>query len=357
VNKTESITTTLLEPEITTGAKKIRLAINGFGRIGRAALKVALTKANIEIVAINDLSDIATLVHLLKYDSVMGRFAGEIVEEESSFIIDGHKIRVLAIKELENLPWKDLKIDVVLECTGRYTQDGASEGHIKAGAKKVIISAPAKGGAVKTIILGVNDSTYKNEPLVSNGSCTTNCVSPVIRVIKESLGIKNLTATTIHAVTAEQNIVDSAPPALHKDLRRARAAFSNIIPTTSGAGSAVVEVFPDLEGKIDIGAIRVPVICGSLTDFTITVEKDIVVADVNQLFKLAVSDPEYRGVLSATSDQIVSSDILGNPTSALIDLPLTKVISGNIVKVCAWYDNEWGYANRLAELAQFLFLA
>lgn len=352
-------TTILLDTETElqeqkTQSRKTRIAINGFGRIGKASFKIALERQDIEVVAINDLSDIATLAHLLKYDSVFGVYPKNINMDGNFLFVDGNKTQVLAISDPLKLPWKDLGIDIVIECTGRLTKDGASLAHITAGAKKVIISAPATGGDVKTIILGVNDNEYKGESLVSNGSCTTNCIAPIIKVVETTFGIERVSCTTIHAVTAEQNIVDSAPPALHKDLRRARAGGVNIIPTTSGALSAVVEIFPRLAGKIEVVSLRVPVICGSITDFSFMIKKETTVDEVNNALISAALSNEYKAVLATTNDPIVSSDIIGNPVSSLVDLSLTKVIAKNLVKIFSWYDNEWGYSNRLIDLCQLI---
>ncbi|MBU1104862.1 type I glyceraldehyde-3-phosphate dehydrogenase [Candidatus Parcubacteria bacterium] len=361
MEKSNHQTTTLLETavqlepkKLVTDSKRVRIAINGFGRIGRAVLKIAQEREDVEVVAINDLSDIATLAHLLKYDSVYGIYSKTINIQDNLLFVDGKKIQVLSIPDPANLPWKSLEIDVVVECTGRLTKDGASSAHVTAGAKKVIISAPAKGGNVKTIILGVNDGEYKGEPLVSNGSCTTNCIAPVVKVVENSFGVEQVSCTTVHAMTSEQNIVDSAPPALHKDLRRARAAGSNIIPTTSGAATALVEAFPNLVGKVEVVSLRVPIICGSITDFTFVTKKETTVEEVNKILTSASLSGEYKNVLATTSDPIVSSDIIGNPASSLVDLSLTKVISKNLVKIFSWYDNEWGYSNRLIDLCQHI---
>ncbi|MDO8599140.1 MAG: type I glyceraldehyde-3-phosphate dehydrogenase [bacterium] len=334
----------------------IRVAINGFGRIGRNTYKAIVERGldkELEVVAVNDLTDAATLAHLLKYDTVFGRFEGTVVAKGSALVVNGKTIQVIAEKDPAKLPWKKLKIDVVLECTGRYTKDGAARAHVTAGAKRVIVSAPTKGaGDVKTFVLGVNDRGYKGEDVISNASCTTNCVSPVTRVIQEAFGIERAMLTTIHAVTAEQNLVDGPPPGLKGgDLRRARAAYANMVPTTTGAAIAVTETIPSLKGKFDGLAVRVPVMDVSLTDFVFVVKKKVTSAQVNDAFRKAAKHPMYRGVLGVTDEQLVSSDFIKSAYSAVVDLPLTTVVDGTLVKVIAWYDNEWGYSCRLAEMA------
>ena len=272
--------------------------------------------------------------------------------EGGALVVNGKKIHVVAEKDPALLPWKKLKIDVVLECTGRYTKDGAARAHITAGAKRVIVSAPTKGGDVKTFVLGVNDAAYKGEDVINNASCTTNCVSPVTRVIQEAFGIERAALTTIHAMTAEQNLVDGPPPGLKGgDLRRARAASFNMVPTTTGAAIATMEAIPSLKGKFDGLAIRVPVMDVSLSDFVFVVKKPVTKEQVNAAFKKAAKNPLYRGVLGVTEEPLVSSDFIGNSYSAVVDLALTTVIDGTLVKVIAWYDNEWGYSCRLAEMA------
>ncbi|MFH1098834.1 MAG: type I glyceraldehyde-3-phosphate dehydrogenase [Candidatus Uhrbacteria bacterium] len=343
----------------------IRIAINGFGRIGRTTFKAIVERGldkELDIVAVNDLTDSATLAHLLKYDTVFGRFIGKVAAQGSALVVNGKKIQVLAEKDPTKLPWKKLKIDVVLECTGRYTKDGAARAHITAGAKRVIVSAPTsssggstaggKGGDIKTFVLGVNDADYKGEDVINNASCTTNCVSPVTRVIQEAFGIERATLTTIHAVTAEQNLVDGPPPGLKSgDLRRARAAYANMVPTTTGAAVAATETIPALKGKFDGLAVRVPVMDVSLSDFVFVVKKPVTVGKVNAAFRKAVGDRKYRGVIGVTDEPLVSSDFVKSAYSAVVDLSLTKVIDGTLVKVIAWYDNEWGYSCRLAEMA------
>lgn len=328
---------------------KIRVAINGFGRIGRAAFEVALEHKNLEVVAINDLTDTKTLAHLFTYDTVHGKAEHSVKYDEKDLIIDRKKYPVLAIKEPKKLPWKKMKVDVVLECTGRFVKDGAAEGHIKAGAKKVIVSAPAKGkGNVQTYVKGSNDEEYDpKHKVISNASCTTNCISPIMRVMADTFGIEKALMTTVHGYTSNQNLVDGP----HSDLRRARAAAMNIIPTSTGAAIATTKTLPELEGKFDGMAIRVPVIDGSLSDFTIITSKDVTVEQVNAAFKKAAKNPIYQGIIRITEDPIVSSDIIGDSHSAIVDIAFTKVVGGNMVKILAWYDNEWGYANRLVEMA------
>ncbi|MBI4128252.1 MAG: type I glyceraldehyde-3-phosphate dehydrogenase [Parcubacteria group bacterium] len=329
----------------------IKVAINGFGRIGRAAFKIALTKPELKVVAINDLTTPEVLTHLLRYDTNYGRYDREVRFDEKHLIIGGSAIPVYAEKEPQKLPWRELSVDVVLECTGRFTRDGAARAHLEAGAKRVIVSAPTKGGDVNTYLLGVNSDVYKGEDVISNASCTTNCIAPVAHVIQNAFGIVKAAMTTIHGYTAEQNLVDGPPPALHHDLRRARAAAENIVPTTTGAAISTTEAIPELKGKFDGLAMRVPVPVGSLSDFTMLVSRPATVEEVNQAFKDAAIHPFYKGILEVTEDPIVSSDIVGTTASAIVDLTLTKVIDGDLLKVIAWYDNEWGYANRLVEEA------
>jgi glyceraldehyde 3-phosphate dehydrogenase len=355
--ETSPTTTTITSFEESSLPKKIRLAINGFGRIGRSVLRISLQNKNVEVIAINDLSDIKTLAHLLKYDSIRGSFLESVSVEDNYLAINGKRILVTAVKEAEKLPWKKLNIDCVIECTGRFTTAELAKSHVVAGAKKVIISAPAKDSYTKTVILGVNEDTIKNEIIISNGSCTTNCIAPVIKALHHTHGVESLVATTIHSVTAEQNLVDSAPPALHTDLRRARSALNNIIPTTSGASGAIVAVFPELKGRVEVSSLRIPVNCGSVTDFVFTLTESGGIEEINQVLRLAATDPKYKGVLAVTEDPIVSSDIIGNLHSTVLDLLQTKVVSKNIVRLLSWYDNEWGYSNRLVELSEMFSLS
>lgn len=329
----------------------VKVAINGFGRIGRAAFKAALEGQSVKVVAINDLVDTATLAHLLKYDSVYGFFEKKVEHDEKNLIVDGIKYPALSVKEASSLPWRKLGVDVVLECTGRYVNDGAAKVHWQAGAKKVIVSAPAKGkGAVPTYVFGSNEKEYKGENLISMGSCTTNCIAPITKVIQENFGIKQAFFTTIHAYTADQNLVDGP----HKDLRRARSAAYSIIPTSSGAAISVAETQPNLKGRFDGLAIRVPVICGSLTDLVFLLRAKTTVQKVNAVLKKAARSKELARYLTTISDEIVSADIIKNTASSIVDLNLTMVVNGDLVKVLAWYDNEWAYSLRLVEMAQYI---
>lgn len=326
-----------------------RVAINGFGRIGRAAFKVLQEKVDAEVVAINDLTPPEALAYLLKYDTAYGIYEESVSHTDREIVVDGKKIPVLSEKEPAKLPWKDYKVDVVLECTGRFIEDGASRAHIDAGAQKVVVSAPTKGAGddVHTFLKGVNHEDYKGDDVISNASCTTNCVAPVAGIIHSKFKILKSAMTTIHGYTASQSLVDG----YHKDPRRGRAGALNLIPTTTGAAKATAKVIPELEGIFDGIAIRAPVIVGSLSDFTFLVEKKTAVEEVNKAFIEAKDKPFYKGVLDVTEEPIVSSDIIGNSHSAVVDLPFTKVIDGDLIKVLAWYDNEWAYAHRLVEMA------
>ena len=328
------------------------IAINGFGRIGRNVFKAGLGKPGFNVVAVNDLTDTRTLAHLLKHDTMYRTFDHQVSYDDTRVIVDGRKIAVVAEKDPKMLPWKKMKIDIVLECTGRFADlEGASQ-HITAGAKRVIISAPAKGG-VPTHVIGVNEKTAgKSAAVINNASCTTNCITPVAAIIESAFGIKKAMMTTIHSYTAEQNLVDGPPPGLKSgDLRRARAAGQNIIPTTTGAAIATTEVIPSLKGLFDGLAIRVPTAVGSLSDFTFLLKKKTTVEQVNQAFVKASKNPLWKGIVEVTNEQLVSSDFIGNSASAIVDLSLTKVIDGDFLKIIAWYDNEWGYSHRLAEMA------
>ena len=324
--------------------KKIKVAINGFGRIGRLTFRRLLEKENVEIVAINDLTDNATLAHLLKYDSVHGRFNGTISSDADSITVNGKAIKSFAERDPKLLPWASLGVDVVLESTGRFIdQDGAGQ-HLTAGARKVIISAPAKGD-IPTVVLGVNDETLTDEmTIISNASCTTNCLAPMAKVLDDTFGIEKGFMTTVHAYTADQNLQD-AP---HSDLRRSRAAAYSIIPTSTGAAKAVGLVLPHLKGKLDGNAMRVPTPDGSVTDFTALLKRDATVAEINAALKAAADGP-MKGILEYTTDEIVSIDIIGNPHSCILDSNLTTAM-GNLVKVVGWYDNEFGYSSRAADL-------
>ncbi|MFA6995061.1 MAG: type I glyceraldehyde-3-phosphate dehydrogenase [Patescibacteria group bacterium] len=331
--------------------KKMNIAINGFGRIGRAVLKIIWWRfPNLHIVAINDLTDPATLAHLLSHDSCYGSSQQKISATKDSLIINGHKIPVLAIKDPSMLPWKALKVDVVLECTGRFTDKAGLSLHLQAGAKKVILSAPAKKGGVKTIVPGVNmNKVTKSDNLLNCASCTTNCLAPVTKVIKDAYGIKKALMTTVHSYTADQNLVDGP----HKDLRRARAAAINIIPTTTGAAIAATETIPSLRNKFDGLAVRVPTPVGSLCDTVYLLKKKTTTGAVNQVFK-KIARGKMKGIIEASDEELVSSDVIGNAHSAIVDLKNTRIVDGDLLKVISWYDNEWGYSNRLVELADYL---
>lgn len=326
----------------------IKTAINGFGRIGRTFLRKAALHPEIDIVAINDLTDTTTLAHLLKYDSVHGRFNGSVEAVHDGLLINGKKITVYAEKDPTRLPWLTLGIDVVVESTGHFTAPDKAALHLEAGARKVIISAPAKG-ELKTIVLGVNDHLLTPEDrLLSNASCTTNNAAPMIKILDDAFTIDAAYVTTVHSYTGDQNIHD-AP---HKDLRRARAAAHSIIPTTTGAAKAISEVFPQLKGKVGGAGIRVPVIDGSMTDITCIVQKKTTIEEINALFKSAAEN-EMKGILEYTEDPIVSVDIIGNNNSCIFDAILTSVLNdGHLVKIVGWYDNESGYSKRLAELVE-----
>lgn len=332
--------------------KKTRIAINGFGRIGRHALKIALTKKDCEVVAINDLSDPQSLAHLLKYDSVYGRFAKTVTATAEGMTISGKFIPVTSIPDPSKLPWRKHNVDVVLECSGVFEDPKKAALHLKAGARQVIISAPAKGPGAPTYVLGVNhDQKKKEETIINNASCTTNCIAPVVAVLHNAIGILKSTMTTAHAYTATQGLVDGPGG---RDMRRGRAAAVNIVPTSTGAAKATTEAIPELKGLFDGVALRVPIAVGSISDIVMVVKRRTSVEEVNQLFQKAEKSPRYKGILKTTNEPIVSSDIIGDPSSAIVDLALTQVIDGDLVKVMAWYDNEWGYANRLVEQAQYV---
>ncbi len=328
----------------------MNIAINGFGRIGRAAFKALLERPGMRIVAINDLTDTKTLAHLLKYDSCYGTYAKAIKATPSALVVNGKSYPVLAEKDPAALPWKKLNVDIVIESTGRFTDKDQARLHIKAGARKVVLSAPAKGD-VKTFVLGVNeDSLRKGDAVISMASCTTNCLAPVTDIIRRKFGIEKAIMTTIHSYTADQNLVDGP----HADLRRARAAALSMIPTTTGAAVAVTKTIPALRDKFDGLSVRVPTPVGSLCDAVYITKKKTTAKDVNVLLKKAASSARYRGIVAVTDEPIVSADIVGSPFSAIVDLPLTTVIDGTLLKVVSWYDNEWGYSNRLADLCAYI---
>ena len=329
----------------------LKVAINGFGRIGRSAFKVALThhKDRVEIVAINDLADTKTLAHLLKYDSNYGQFWGEVDSSEDAIWVDGREYKVFAQKDPAQLPWKDLGVDVVIESTGLFTSEEKANAHLTAGAKRVVISAPGKGGNVGTYVLGVNQ--YKDglelgkSGIINNASCTTNCIAPVAAVVHAKFGVAKALMSTIHAYTQDQRLQD-AP---HEDLRRARAAQSSIIPTTTGAAIATTEVIPELKGLFDGLSFRVPVSVGSVSDMTFVLKTKTTKEEINKVISEATNNPIYKGIIAVTDEPIVSTDIIGRTESAIVDLALTQVVDGDLVKIVAWYDNEWGYSNRLIE--------
>lgn len=324
----------------------VRVAINGFGRIGRNILRASLNNKEIEFVAINDITDARTLAHLLKYDSVFGVLDADIEARESAIAINGREIKITAERDPSKLPWKELGVDIVLECTGLFTQREKAEGHITAGAKKVIISAPAKGEDI-TICMGVNNEKYDPAAhnVISNASCTTNCLAPVAKVLNDNFGIVNGLMTTVHAYTNDQKILDLP----HKDLRRARAAALSMIPTSTGAARAVALVLPELKGKLDGMAIRVPVPTVSVVDLVAEVSKPVTAEELNAAFKAAAEGP-LKGVLQYCTDECVSVDFKGNPHSSILDAPSTKVIGEKMVKVLSWYDNEWGFSCRMRDL-------
>lgn len=325
----------------------IRVAINGFGRIGRMTMRVLLERENIKVVAVNDLADTETLGHLFKYDSVHGNFKGDITVSSESITINGNEVSFYQEKSPEALPWKELEVDVVIESTGFFRDKESALKHVEAGAKKVIISAPAKDADIKTVVLGVNEEVLDGSELVlSNASCTTNSLAPLVMILDELCGIESGYITTIHSYTGDQKLHD-AP---HRDLRRARAAAVSIVPTTTGAAKAITKIFPHLEGNLGGAGIRVPVPDGSLTDFTCVVKHPKSIEEINAAFK-QVAESKLKGILAYTEDPIVSVDIVGNPHSSIFDAKLTSVI-GNMVKVVGWYDNEIGYSNRLADLIE-----
>ncbi len=327
----------------------IRIAINGFGRIGRLTMRNLLNKDGVEIVAINDLTDNHTLAHLFKYDTMHGVFDGEVSSDEGSLYIKGQKIQCSAVRNPAELPWKELNVDVVLECTGIFLTREKAGLHLQAGARKVVLSAPPKGDDVPTFVIGANHEEIKSgDTIVSNASCTTNCLTPLIMVLDKAFGVKQFTMTTIHAYTSDQNIQDGP----HKDLRRSRAAAQNIIPTSTGAAKAVTLVVPHLKGKFAAQAVRVPTATGSLTDLTCVLGKETSVESINQAFKDASANG-WNGILEYTEDPIVSSDIVRNPHSCIFDSKLTQV-NGNLCRVVGWYDNEAGYSARLADLAEMV---
>ena len=330
---------------------KTKVAINGFGRIGRNAFKIAFERPDVEIVAVNDLTDTKTLAYLLKHDSAYGTYQHEVTFDDQNIIVNGAPVKVLAEKDPAALPWKDMAVDVVIESTGFFVDPDKARAHITAGAKRVIISAPAKGDnadSADTIVLGVNDDKLKDgTEILSNASCTTNCITPVAAIIEGNFGVEKMMMTTIHSYTASQKLQD-APGG--KALREGRAAAENIVPTTTGASIAAAKAFPALKGIFGGFEVRVPTPVVSLADFVIVTKRAVTVEEVNEAFKKSAKEPFYQGILDVTEEELVSTDFIGNSHSAIVDLNLTSVVGGNLLKVVAWYDNEWGYSNRLVEL-------
>lgn len=328
----------------------VKVGINGFGRIGRNVFRVIAEREGIDVVAVNDLTDARTLSILLKYDSVHGKFKGDIDSKENAIIVKGKKVRLTKEKDPAKLPWKELGVEVVIESTGIFTKKADCEKHLEAGAKKVILSAPAKDQLDATIVMGINENVLKPEhKIVSNASCTTNCLAPLAKVINDNFGIEKGLMTTIHAYTNDQNVADL----MHSDLRRARAAAINIIPTTTGAAKAIGEVIPELKGKLDGMAMRVPVANGSVTDLVALVKKKVSIEKINNAMK-AASENELKGILEYCEDPIVSSDIIDNDHSCIFDSLSTYVVGDNLIKVIGWYDNEWGYSNRMVDLIELI---
>ena len=326
----------------------VKVAINGFGRIGRNALKILLDRHDVQVVAINDITDAKTLAHLLKHDSSYGTYDKKVSAGENSLIINTREIPVFAEKDPANLPWKKLGVDVVIESTGFFTNPEDAKAHLTAGAKKVVISAPAKGEGAKTVVLGVNEEVVeKGDVILSNASCTTNCIAPIMKVLEDEFGIDKAMMTTVHSYTGSQRILDA--PA--KDLREARSAAENIVPTTTGASKAAALTIPALKDRFNGLSIRVPTPVVSLSDITAILKRDTTKEELAKLFKKVAREPYYEGIIGVTEEELVSTDFIGDPHSCTVDLPLIDVVGGNMVKIVAWYDNEWGYSNRLVELA------
>ena len=326
----------------------VKVAINGFGRIGRNALKILLERHDVQVVAINDITDAKTLAHLLKHDSTYGTYDKKVSSTENSLIINTREIPVFAEKEPAKLPWKKLGVDVVIESTGFFTKPEDARAHITAGAKKVVISAPAKGEGAKTVVLGVNEDVVEaDDEILSNASCTTNCIAPVMKVLEDEFGIDKAMMTTVHSYTGSQRILDA--PA--KDLREARSAAENIVPTSTGASKAAALAIPTLKDRFNGLSVRVPTPVVSLSDITAILKRETTKEELVAVFKKAAKEPYYEGIIGVTEEELVSSDFIGDPHSCIVDLPLIDVVGGNMIKVVAWYDNEWGYSNRLVELA------
>ena len=326
----------------------VKVAINGFGRIGRNALKILLERRDVQVVAINDITDAKTLAHLLKHDSAYGTYDKKVTAKEYSIIVNTREIPVFAEKDPAKLPWKDLGVDVVIESTGFFTNPKDARCHIKAGARKVVISAPAKGEGAKTVVIGVNEEIVDDsDEIISNASCTTNCIAPIMKVLEDEIGIEKAMMTTIHSYTGSQKLLDA--PA--KDLREARSAAENIVPTSTGASKAAALTIPSLKDKFNGLSVRVPTPVVSLSDITAIVKRETSKEELAKIFKKAANEPYYQGILGVTEEELVSSDFIGDPHSCVVDLPLIDVVGGNMIKIVAWYDNEWGYSNRLVELA------
>lgn len=326
---------------------QINVAINGFGRIGRNAFKIAFERSDINLVAINDLTDTKTLAYLLKHDSNFGDYQHDVSSDDTGIIVGGHHVKVLAERDPSALPWGDLKVDLVIESTGRFTLKEDAELHIKAGAKRVVISGPSKSEGVDTIVLGANEDKIEGaSQIISNASCTTNSLGAVMAILDAEFGVEKSLLTTVHSYTASQALQDA--PA--KDLREGRNAAENIVPTTTGAAIAVTKTLPQLEGKFDGLSIRVPTPVVSISDVTVLLSRDVTVEEINNAFKKAADEPFYQGILGVSEEPLVSRDYIGNSHSGVVDLLLTKVVGGNLAKVMVWYDNEWGYSNRLVEL-------
>ena len=325
----------------------IKVAINGFGRIGRNAFKILMSRKDAKVVAINDITDAKTLAHLLKYDSSYGTYDKDVDYNHHAIIVDNEEVPIYAEKDPHDLPWKDLGVDVVIESTGFFTKPEDARAHIEAGAKRVIISAPAKGEGAKTVVLGVNEETIEPaDEILSNASCTTNCIAPIMKVLENEFGIEKAMMTTVHSYTGSQRLLDA--PA--KDLREARSAAENIVPTTTGASKAAALTIPSLKDKFTGLSVRVPTPVVSLSDITAIIKRDTTKEELAEIFKKAAEEPYYEGIIGVTDKELVSSDFIGDSHSCIVDLPLLDVVGGNMIKVVAWYDNEWGYSNRLVEL-------
>lgn len=327
----------------------IKVAINGFGRIGRATAKILLDMSGIDLVAINDLGDLATLSYLLKYDTCYGIYEKEVGYDENSLIINNHKSLFFSEKKPEDLPWQSLEIDVVIESSGHFLTYSDAKKHLEAGAKKVILSAPAKDDKIPTFVIGANEKEYQGQKIISNASCTTNCIAPVIKILDDVFGVEKSLMTTIHSYTSDQNLVDGS----HKDLRRARSASENIVPTTTGAALAATKTVKSLEGRFDGLSIRVPTPIVSIADITALIGKKTEVETINRVLTES-AETSHAKIITYTEEPLVSSDLIKNPASAIIDIPLTQVVKGDLIKVVAWYDNEWGYSSRLAEITEMV---